>query len=1192
MKKLYYNLIVSLTFTCGMSLHAQDGGPGTVAGFNTAAEINNQIKLPKSPEAEAFEKYGNTAVNLYSGTPDINIPLHTFKGREYNVPLSVTYDATGIKVEQIATNVGLGWNLTFGGRISRIANGNPDDVGYGPYTDDNLDGMIQTVLDFGIDGIPFMDYLYDFMTPIANGTKDTQLDYYSLNVPGISDYIAIDLGSRTAHTLLNPRIKVQKLNNEGWVVTGEDGTKYYFGEAKEMTNLTGGNTEGGISYTGYSTTSWLLNKIVSKNGLDEFDFSYQMYQWNSGFTMKMSTMNFQEKLTCPLALNGGASWNLGADYKTSQAMPLELRRNGEILVKFNYKSREDLLFSGSPYQGGNALDEIEFYNYKDVTKTFKKIKFDHTYFGPSSTTSYKQKRLKLNKLTIYRDNIATGKTYQFTYINPQDVPSTDSNAQDFLGLFNDHSASSLIPRTHYGPFVVGDADRSPNSNVHTNGTLKRIYYPTGGYTEFDYEQNRIPNNTTVDEHVVIDDVEFLTVGGDPNSFCIDAPPQYNTLHPSMTFSLNAALFGCIQIGNPTMMAVQTTLLTIDQTDTYYMDRFGDGYYLIQKITGCNNPSVEHDPYGTCYHTDSQGNEIPIDYYPCLRPTNTIYMTSPSNVSQPTDFVNGGCIYGGDRVTLPNLAVGTYQVTLWKRTGTDENGYQLYADPMLKFYKKVPRTVPTTTYYDSKAIEGFRVLSIKDYSDEGVFAQGKIYQYTMDFNPENLSGIQLGEAPAPKVYQTKNYACSGSGGGHECRSIANVVISSAGIRTIPHVGYESVFEINVDNNGNTNGYTQSKFHVGASGIIYASEGAPSFEPKFENGKVYEKNVYDTNQSCRQREKNFYDETEFIRFYSLSFSRNAMNQYAYYNGGLQYHSGACNNNTGQAAPGPLPPPNFDSLPNVTWSDNMLGRFSYYPVSQMIIGKYGFVTQKETTTYPDQGVPIVKNETFEYDPFYYLLQAKTTTTSVDTEPLREEYTYDENYPDNPEKITDIVTSRAGNVIFKRKNIFTDFGSSANLLTEIRIAKGTGVLEPRIKFEYDPIAKNLITTHRDVSNSDVSSFDSYIFAYNDMFPVAKISGAKYSTIPTILISDIKDFSNVSITETSQNNMRDALQALRTALPDAQVTTYIYNPDIGLTRQTDPKEVTTYFEYDEMNRLERVRDNEQNILSENKYNYRPTPNP
>ena len=108
----------------------------TGASFVTPG-LDKLVKVPNSPEAAAFAKYGDFDVNMYNGVPNIIVPLHEIQGREFNLPISLTYDASGIKVDQMATWAGLGWNLNAGGRITRLTMGLPDDYINGDYITTN-----------------------------------------------------------------------------------------------------------------------------------------------------------------------------------------------------------------------------------------------------------------------------------------------------------------------------------------------------------------------------------------------------------------------------------------------------------------------------------------------------------------------------------------------------------------------------------------------------------------------------------------------------------------------------------------------------------------------------------------------------------------------------------------------------------------------------------------------------------------------------------------------------------------------------------------------------------------------------------------------------------------------------------------------------------------------------------------------
>jgi YD repeat-containing protein len=187
----------------------------------------------------------------------------------------------------------------------------------------------------------------------------------------------------------------------------------------------------------------------------------------------------------------------------------------------------------------------------------------------------------------------------------------------------------------------------------------------------------------------------------------------------------------------------------------------------------------------------------------------------------------------------------------------------------------------------------------------------------------------------------------------------------------------------------------------------------------------------------------------------------------------------------------------------------------------------------------------------------------------------------------------------LFEKEYIYGDYGFRNNMLVnsvnEVRAAKENRPIETRLKYNYnmaDTGDGNLNESIVFNSATDATnSYESYIFGYNDRYPVAKITGVKYSDLVAISatrINAIKTKSNKIITPTNEQNLINELNGLRTDFPDAQITTYTYNPVIGVTSTTDPKGDVQYYFYDELGRLKEVKDKNGNKLSENEYHYRP----
>jgi len=142
-----------------------------VANGQNPDPITAPTVIPPSPDAQAFMRYGEIPVDYSTGVPKIEVPIYEIKSGKLNLPISLSYHASGIRVNDIASVAGLGWKLNAGGVLTRTVKGRADDTNSGMLTN-----MYHTT--YAIEHGPLTTTEYYALERQAKTQDDNQSDNY------------------------------------------------------------------------------------------------------------------------------------------------------------------------------------------------------------------------------------------------------------------------------------------------------------------------------------------------------------------------------------------------------------------------------------------------------------------------------------------------------------------------------------------------------------------------------------------------------------------------------------------------------------------------------------------------------------------------------------------------------------------------------------------------------------------------------------------------------------------------------------------------------------------------------------------------------------------------------------------------------------------------------------------------------
>ncbi|WP_336963007.1 hypothetical protein [Chryseobacterium contaminans] len=436
-----------------------------------SAIIQNAVNntAAQSPNAAALFRYSETPVSLYTGVPDINIPLYTIKEGDIEMPISISYHAGGIKVNDEASSVGLGWALNAGGRVSHIMAGANDFSFYGYY---NIYPKSANAYIGSVSGCPTPPwnnstavksfYSNDFRVIIdpSHNTLypeyDFQPDLFLANLPTRSFNAYLDMSKTTKNdypkfTIVGqPNIDFKLIPNSGGFIPHSLGNDFKIIDETGVSYLFDGPQESSTPLTGTSVTgvSNYLTKIEDTKG-----HKINFYYTNKVQSDRLSgcrTTRYSYKYPTNDPNNAGFNnTSPGLTQCIKQTIEEHFIEKIEFTngrIEFVWSEREDVnkskkLSSVKVYNNYKLIKQYDFaYDYFISTDNLDTNSLA-TWLGASNNKIFTH-RLRLLSLT----ESLTNEKHTFDYNTTSNLPNKLSFSSDFWGYYNGQANSdSFIP---------------------------------------------------------------------------------------------------------------------------------------------------------------------------------------------------------------------------------------------------------------------------------------------------------------------------------------------------------------------------------------------------------------------------------------------------------------------------------------------------------------------------------------------------------------------------------------------------------------------------------------------------------------------------------------------------------------------------------------------------------------------------
>ena len=1136
-----------------------------------ADNVQDKLNLDyfRSPEAAAFKKYGEESVNEYTGTADISVPLYTIKCKDIEIPLVLRYDASGIKVEQEASWVGLGWNLMVGGCINYVCAGDLDQKmdcssistktwteylttmhtysggrQYFHYGQDNIYKWMDSVPHSFAFDYPYTENLSQEMQNYLMWGYGER-DFYSVNVLGKSFKFFIDPATLNYYIIgeagegykidfgQDPDDKKgigQPVNIDKWTITDSNGYIYIFNNANKILS-----NDGKFEYN----SSWYLAEIQSPLG-EKVELSYtkpykrtERERIIESYTYISNTVNNSD---IQYASERGYK-RYGHNGRVSNSYLKEIKTNNQIVTFSTTESKEC---------SGMRLDSITVKprNNKTVIKTIRfsygSFEYDKNVGGnyAPAKDATAELRLKLNNVK----EIASSETLttSFEYNDNVKLPSKRSCAQDFWGYYNgqDNPSTSLaygseVSRHTMLPtptsFMTSNykaasneiknfkgANRNSDGNFMQAAMLTRIVYPTGGYTIYEYEPNSI---VASDYKQSLEYEEFLKRPYDVNvlktfSYTPSVPAGVNpvsnvpynfTLKEELPFTLSVRCSGAGRDGQSFNVIIAGG--TGQRVIPLTFKSSTDFKVVLQDKLPAGN-------YQLIIGAPTTGN----DYGITCRLQGNYTSNTFFNLYPQKHFTR---VVGGLRV---------------KKISNYDNDKSLI-NYVTYNYNDVDGTTTGKLLDAMETIEGFNYKFINYEKLDGLNAQ---YMAQSPFvnSSHSISGwkITTGTSRFPAFYASCNPGIVGYSKVTKCKYNAKKNLEKTIVTSYNNHEPESL-------------------------------GFMCFYKCLDNGKMLSQETRDAKgKLILGIENNYrdyvYDEDNGDKWYSTNMV-------------------ACDKII------------IDKSVMYLDEREVEGRFQVW--------KYPYILSRvdliktTTTEYCTDGKQIVRTKEYKYKNNNENIQVSQIdeNTSLSNQIQRTKITYSSDGTDAASR--NMKSQHRLNDVVENKVVLVENGKEQGLSTQRtnylgHSRKGTLYYLPNYSStsigNYAP-EKRAIYTYDDSLNVSSIAVDGmetvYLWSYKGQYPIAKIEGLTYA--------DVK----AAIGETTINNLLGKatptstdISSIRTNIvaKGGYVTTYTYKPLVGMLSETQPNGNIIYYEYDSFGRLKNIKDYNKKIIKTYEYHY------